>query len=279
MIQSPDWKSVTAVIRQYSATFYYGSLLFRGEARKGAWAVYAACRIGDNAVDDSSQPEADLEAWWQGLERAYAGHPQSNWEVALDWALQRFEIPLEAFAHMRQGFETDLGLVRMESQTQLMQYCYQVAGTVGRMIAPLGGANLPEAELAAVRLGQAMQLTNCLRDVGEDLGMGRIYLPTDLLAEYRISLDDLHQGRVTPEYVALLQRLATEARRLYREGLAGLRYLHQGRAAVALAAFQYQGILDKLEQSGFDNLNRRAALRPHERLLLLPRAILASNRP
>lgn len=140
MAQSPDWKSVTAVIKAYSATFYYGSLLFGGEARKGAWAVYAACRIGDNAVDDSTQPQADLQAWWEGLERAYGGRPVANWELALTWALQRFDIPLEAFAHMRQGFETDLGKVRMESQAQLMEYCYQVAGTVGRMIAPLGGA-------------------------------------------------------------------------------------------------------------------------------------------
>ena len=278
MSQSPDWKSVTAVIKEYSATFYYGSLLLGGEARKGAWAVYAACRIGDNAVDDSTQPHADLQAWWEGLERAYSGRPVANWEQALTWALERFDIPLEAFAHMRQGFETDLGTVRMESQAQLMEYCYQVAGTVGRMIAPLGGATSPQAELAAVRLGQAMQLTNCLRDVGEDLEMGRVYLPADWLAEYDISIEDLRQGQVTPEYVALLSRLAAEARRLYREGLTGLRYLRQGRAAVALAAFQYQGILDKLEQSGYNNLTQRAALRPHERLLLLPRAILASGR-
>lgn len=275
MDKTPNWKAVSAIIRQYSATFYYGSLLFGGESRLGAWAVYAACRVGDNAVDDSTHPASDLERWWRGIERAYTGQPIEEWERGLHWALQRFNIPQEAFLHMRQGFEFDLGEVRVATHAQLMEYCYRVAGTVGRMIAPVGGAT-PEAEDAAVKLGQAMQLTNCLRDVGEDLEMNRVYLPTELLQRYHVSLEDLRQGRVTPEYIELLRTLSAEARQLYREGLKGLRQLRQGRAAVALAALQYQGILDKLEQSGFNNLTQRAALKPHERLMLLPRAFFTS---
>lgn len=268
----PNWTEVSAIIRRHSATFYLGSLLFRGEARKGAWAVYAACRLGDDAVDESPDPHADLERWWAGVSRAYAGEPEAEWERALAWALRRWDIPREGFSDMRQGFLADLGPVRLQRMEDLMAYCYQVAGTVGRMIAPIGGAG-PEAEEAAVKLGQAMQLTNCLRDVGEDLALGRVYLPAELLLRYGVALEDLRHGRVTPAYVALMRELAKEARRLYREGLRGLRHLRNGRAAVALAALQYQSILDKLEHNGWDNLSRRASLSPYERFKLLPKAL------
>jgi phytoene synthase len=268
----PDWKQVAAIIRRHSATFFYGSLLFRGSARKGAWAVYAACRVGDNAVDESQTPQADLEGWWTGIERAYGGQPVEEWEKGLSWALKRWAIPQEAFADMRQGFLTDLGPVCLQTQEELNLYCYRVAGTVGQMILPVAGGNT-QGEAAAVKLGQAMQLTNCLRDVGEDLALGRIYLPAELLNRYGVSLEDLHQGRTTPAYVALMRELSAQARQLYREGMLGLRHLHNGRAAIALAALQYQGILDKLELAQWDNLSRRASLSALERLRLLPRAL------
>jgi phytoene synthase len=223
-------------------------------------------------VDESSSPHADLERWWEGINRAYARRPEAEWERALAWALERWDIPRELFTDLRRGFLADLGPVRLQGMDELMTYCYQVAGTVGRMIAPIGGAG-PEAGEAAVRLGQAMQLTNCLRDVGEDLARGRVYIPAELLARYGVSLEDLRHGRVTPPYVALMRELAREARGLYREGLRGLCYLRNGRAAVALAALQYQGILDKLERGGWDNLSRRASLSPCERFRLLPRAL------
>ena len=268
----PNWQAVSEIIRRHSATFYYGSLLFRGEARKGAWAVYAACRVGDDAVDESNNPQKDLEIWWQGIERAYAQQPQTDWEQGLSWALQRFDIPQQAFADMREGFLTDLGAVRLHTVEELFTYCYRVAGTVGLMIAPVGGAG-DAGQDAAIKLGQAMQLTNCLRDVGEDLALGRIYLPLELMNKHGVTLEDLRQGCISPRYVALMQEVSGEARRLYREGLAGLKYLKNGRGAIALAGLQYQGILDKLELNGWDNLSRRASLSTYERVLLVPKAI------
>jgi phytoene synthase len=148
-----------------------------------------------------------------------------------------------------------------------------VAGTVGQMIAPLCGAPA-EAEEAAVALGEAMQLTNCLRDVGEDLRMDRVYLPQEALEAHGVRLDELRAGQVTPAYRRLMRELAEVARQLYRKGFQGLRHLSQGRPAIALAALQYQGILDKLEAQGWDNLNRRVSLRTHERMALVPRALL-----
>ena len=268
----PNWQAVSEVIRRHSATFYYGSLLFKGEARRGAWAVYAACRIGDDAVDESADPLADLNAWWAGIERAYAGVPSENWEVALAWALARWDIPKQAFADMKEGFLADLNPVRLETMDELYTYCYRVAGTVGLMIAPIGGAG-EAGRSAAIKLGQAMQLTNCLRDVGEDLALGRVYLPADLMHKHNVSIEDLRQGCISPRYVGLMRELAAEARKLYREGLGGLKHLKTGRGAIALASLQYQGILDKLELNGWDNLSRRASLSGLERVMLLPKAI------
>jgi len=263
----PNWQAVSEIIRRHSATFYYGSLLV-----KGAWAIYAACRIGDDAVDESANPLADLNAWWAGVERAYAGAPREDWEVALAWTLQRWDIPKQAFADMKEGFLTDLRPVHLENMDELYTYCYRVAGTVGLMIAPIGGADQAGHE-AAIKLGQAMQLTNCLRDVGEDLALGRVYLPADLMHKHDVRVEDLRRGCISPRYVGLMRELAADAHRLYREGLGGLKHLRIGRGAIALASLQYQGILDKLEQGGWDNLSRRASLSTYERVMLLPKAI------
>jgi phytoene synthase len=268
----PNWQALSKIIRRHSSTFYFGSLLFRGEARKGAWAVYAACRSGDDAVDESSNRLADLNEWWAGIERAYAGTPRENWELALAWTLQRWDIPKHAFAEMRDGFLTDLTPVRFETMEELYTYCYRVAGTVGLMIAPIGGAE-EAGHNSAIKLGQAMQLTNCLRDVGEDLTLGRVYLPAELMRKHGVTLDDLRQGFIGPGYVGLMRELAADARKLYREGLRGLRYLKTGREAIALASLQYQCILDKLEQNGWNNLSRRASLSRLERVMLLPKVI------
>lgn len=179
---------------------------------------------------------------------------------------------------MREGFQTDLGPVRLGTEAELLRYCYQVAGTVGRMMTPIAGGG-KEAEARAVKLGQAMQLTNILRDVGEDLERDRVYLPLDLLRAHGVEVEDLRAGRVTPGYRALMAHLEGKARALYREGLAGLGHLKVGRAAIALAALQYRGILDKLRLSGYDNLGRRAHLKAWERALLLPKAFLAARFP
>lgn len=269
---APDWQSLRRLVRHHSLTFYLGSLLLPKEERRGAWAVYAACRLGDEAVDGpGASPEA-LERWWEGIERAYGARPQADWEKALAWALERWPIPKEAFAHMREGFLTDLSPVRFQRQEELMAYCYQVGGTVGRMmVAILGGG--PEAEGRAILLGQAMQLTNILRDVGEDLQRGRVYLPQALLARFGVEVEDLQARRPTPGYRALMGYLEEQARALYQEGLKGLGLLRVGKGAVALAALQYQAILDKLRLCDYDNLRRRTSLTSWERAGLLPKAL------
>jgi len=279
----PRWalRACADLTRRHSSTFYLGSRLFGTEKRLAVSAIYAVCRTGDDAVDEAEDP-ADarrrLEAWWAGVQRTYDGHPdpRSATEVALRWVLDRYDVPLYAFHELRLGFASDLTLERVATTDELMLYCRRVAGVVGLMIAPIAGYDGGDDTLdAAVALGEAMQLTNILRDVGEDLRRDRCYLPTELMEAHGVSLDDLRDGAVTPAYVALLERLAELADARYRRGWTGIPKLHgAARMAVGVASLNYEAILRKLRQNRHDNLHKRAYLRPHERIALIPRAAL-----
>ncbi|MFA9445378.1 phytoene/squalene synthase family protein [Egicoccus sp. AB-alg6-2] len=263
------WPEVSALIRTHSRTFWLGSCLMTGDRRRAARAVYAACRIGDDAADLSSRPQESVADWQTRVERAYLGRPVAPWERALAWAVRRYPVPRSAFHALADGFRADLEPVRLGTMAELDRYCYQVAGTVGHMIAPICGAAGVEAEDAADQLGRAMQLTNLLRDVGEDLARDRIYLPTQLMHEYGVEAIDLHLDRRRPGYRRLMEHLAHDAERRYAIGLDGLHHLRHHRTAIAFAAVQYRGILDELRASGWDNLRRRAVVPAGRRAQLL----------
>lgn len=275
--------------RSHSSTFYLGSRLFFGDRRSAVSVIYAVCRSGDDAVDTApNQTEAAerLEDWWEGVGRAFDGRPRADAAVesGLHWLLQRFDVPLSAFEELYLGLASDIGRCELADMNELMLYCRRVAGVVGLLVAPVAGYRGGQATLdQAVALGQAMQLTNVLRDVGEDLRLGRCYLPADLRAQHGVDLAELRDGRVSEAYVALLGELLARAHALYREGWQGIPRLNGvASVAVGVAALNYEGILHKLRQNGYDNLHRRAYLRPWERLATVPRAMwaaLAGGRP
>lgn len=265
------------VTRTHSKTFYLGSRFFPAQQRRAVWAVYAACRDGDDIVDEASgeAARAGLDAWWARMQAAFAGQPGPHpIDTALAWAAQTYPIPLSAFAELHEGLRMDLEARDYHDMADLTLYCRRVAGVVGFMIAPISGYEGGERTLDhALKLGQAMQLTNILRDVGEDLTRGRVYLPAGLLAEYGVSRADLERGEVTPEYRALMRHLSELARMWYAEGRAGIPCLNgRARLAVAAAARAYEGILDDLARGDFDNFGRRAHVSSTRKLLLLPRA-------
>lgn len=266
--------------RTHSSTFHLGSSFFPPQQRQAVRVVYAVCRSGDDAVDEcatSVDGGRRLAAWWQHVERAYAGKPREGepLELGLSWVLEHYEVPLEAFQELYLGLEADLIGQEIGTVNDLMIYCRRVAGTVGWMVAPIAGFHGGERTLQdALALGQAMQLTNILRDVGEDLGMGRCYLPRELLEKHRVELPDLRSRRITDGYVALLEELAHLSRRLYGLGWQSIPKL-KGTAALAvgLAALNYETILDRLARNRYDNLSQRAYLKPAEHLVSLPLAV------
>lgn len=272
-----------AVTTHHSKTFYFGSCFFPKMQRQAVWAVYAACRLGDNAVDDLTGLEARqaLEVWHTRVEDAIAGRPDDNpMAQGLAWAAAQYPIQYAPFKELYLGLEMDL--VQQEYQTldELMLYCRRVAGVIGWMITPIAGFDGGQPTLErALKLGMAMQITNILRDVGEDLERGRIYLPKDLMDKHGVSRADLYARRITPNYIALMRELDRIARNLYREGWKGLPHLHgAARVAVAVAAKSYEAILGALELNGFDNFNKRAHVSGRRKLAMIPSAYLELQR-
>ena len=268
--------------KAHSSTFYLGSRLFGAHERRAVSVIYAVCRSGDDAVDEAPNSQIGrqrLYDWWASVERAFDGNIDSRnpLEVGLAWVLESYDVPKHAFEELYLGLESDLECQRLETLDELMLYCRRVAGVVGLMIAPIAGYRGGEATLQnALALGQAMQITNILRDVGEDLALGRCYLPQDLLDKHGVRLEHLEDGIVTPEYIALLEDLAELTNKLYRLGWQGIPKLKSvAGAAVGVAALNYEGILNKLRQNGYNNLTRRAYLRPIERVALIPRAVVS----
>ena len=272
----------TQITKAHSSTFFLGSRLFPPDKRRAVSVIYAVCRSGDDAVDEARSAEeaaAALAGWYDSVDRAYRGTDAVRSEVALEvglrWVLDSYPVPRSAFDELCLGLETDLGFTRFDSHDELMLYCHRVAGVVGLLVAPIAGYRGGDETLAfAVALGKAMQLTNILRDVGEDLAHGRCYLPTDRMEAHGVDLEALRAGVVGPNYVDLLEELAEQAHELYRVGWRGIPRLHGVTAtAVAVAALNYEGILRKLRQNRYDNLTQRAHLRPLERIALIPRAV------
>ena len=271
-----------AVTRTHSKTFYLGSQLFTPIERAAVWAVYAACRSGDDIVDEAGHQDAQeaLAAWWQGVEAAFASEPGGSGPLwpALAWAVKHYPIPESAFAELHQGLQMDLRGHEYRDMDDLLLYCRRVAGVVGFMIAPICGYRGGAATLDhALKLGQAMQLTNILRDVGEDLSRGRVYLPESLLGEYGLNRADLERYRagepLGDDYRALMRHLTSLAREWYAAGRAGIPLLRgRGPLAVLTAANAYEGILDDLQRAGYDNFGRRAYVTGRQKLLLLARA-------
>lgn len=262
--------------QQHSKTFYFGSRFFPPSQREAVWAVYAACRTGDDIVDELALEEAQiqLERWWNEIERAYLQDCNAPDAVvqALNWAVLGFDIPLEAFHELYLGLQMDLEGYAYQTIADLELYCRRVAGVVGWLVAPICGySGGPETLERALIMGKAMQLTNILRDVGEDLERGRIYLPADKMAQFGVCVETLHQGHVTPEYRALMQDLIGLARQWYAEGSLGIPKLRGGgRLAVAVAARAYAGILDSLEANDYDNFSKRAYVSGRKKLILIP---------
>lgn len=267
------------ITREHSSTFYLGSRLFGPQERKAVAVVYAVCRSGDDAVDEVSSAEmseTNLAIWWRHIEQAYAQKPAPDepLQLGLAWVLKHYDVPKVAFEELYLGLSSDIEGQCIETMDELMCYCRRVAGVIGLLISPIAGYRGGEATLEqALALGNAMQLTNILRDVGEDLSRNRCYLPKEMLERYNVDLDALRRGEVSSNYIALLEELSELARKLYRSGWQGIPKLKGVAAtAVGVAALNYEGILHKLRQNNYNNLTQRAHLKTYERIALIPKA-------
>ncbi|HTY04333.1 MAG TPA: presqualene diphosphate synthase HpnD [Rhodocyclaceae bacterium] len=260
----------------FTASFRF----LESERRQAITALYAFCREVDDAVDECADPgvAAMKVAWWRGeVEALYAGRPTHPVTKALASALARFNLPAEQLQEIIDGMEMDLHQTRYADFKALHLYCYRVAAVVGLLAAEIFGYTDRRTLRYAHDLGIAFQLTNIIRDVGEDARRGRIYLPQDELAQFRVTEVDILANRHSSELVTLMEFQAVRARQYYDRALAELPAADRKsqRAGLIMAAI-YRTVLEEVERDGFHVLERRIALPPARKLWIAFRTWFSS---
>jgi len=277
----------------YAKTFYLGTKLMTPEKQRAIWAIYVWCRRTDELVDGPNASRitpAALDKWEDRLEAIFDGRPYDTLDAALAETVKQFPVHIQPFRDMIGGMRMDLNQKRWETYDSLYEYCYRVAGAVGLMTLPVMGmaedynGPLEPVVRAALSLGTANQLTNILRDVGEDFrARNRIYVPQDELKDFGITEADftsekLYPSPVThkvdPRWEKFMKMQIERAREVFHDAERGVPKLHaDARWPVWSALIIYREILDAIEANSYDNLTKRAYVPRARKLLLLPNAL------
>lgn len=255
-----DARSIT---RRHAKTFYFASRFLDKEKRSSAYSVYAICRISDDAVDGSQESSAKLNLS-RIKEKITSAYSDSTLNDPLLLAFRKtitdYQISKEYFDELIDGMNMDLNKNRYNNFDELYTYCYKVASVVGLIMLKIFGYNDSDAEKYAVDLGIAMQLTNILRDIKEDYGRGRIYLPLDEIKQFNVNENDIASNLIKDGLVKLLQFQIERARQYYGSSSKGIKMItdKKSRLVVCLMKDIYSAILNVIENNNYDIFNNRA---------------------
>jgi phytoene synthase len=264
--------------KRNARSFYFASIALPHEKKRAAYAVYSFCRYADDLVDRAVSAEgvdAALARIGNEFDRMIS-HPSGGepFAPAFAWAVQRYGIEKQWFVDLLKGVAMDLGPVRIADWPQLRDYCYHVASVVGLMMARIFELRDESGRERAIDLGIAMQLTNIIRDVGEDWRMGRVYLPADEMADYAVTDADLAGERTSDRLKTLLRSQIERAREYYRRAEPGIPLLADdgSQLTVWLMRHVYAGILEEAERINYEVLHQRASTSFPRKLALAARA-------
>jgi phytoene synthase len=262
------------------SSFYYSFIFLPEDKRRAITALYAFCREVDDVVDECSEAGvARMKlAWWRSEVAAiYHGIPQHPVARALAHAAPRFNLSEERLNEIISGMEMDLDHSRYPDFEALKLYCHRVAGVVGLLSAEIFGYRDPRTLEYAADLGLAFQLTNIIRDVGEDARRGRIYLPLDEIEHHGVAVSDIVQARETEAFRRLIAFQIDRACSYYRQALAKLPAADRDaqRAGLVMAAI-YRTLLEEIREDGCRVLTHRTALTPLRKLWIAYRAWLSA---
>jgi len=257
---------------QSGSSFYYSFLFLPPERRRAITALYAFCREVDDTVDETTdQSVARIKlAWWRNeVTQMFTGSPTHPVMLALQPHLAVYDLKQEHLLAIIDGMEMDLDQSRYLDYPNLKKYCWHVAGVVGILSASIFGVTNPQTLRYAEALGLAFQLTNIIRDVGEDARKGRIYLPVNELQQFNVTAADLLNARHSEKFEALMKFQADRAQKLYDEAFALLPQEDRRaqRPGLMMAAI-YRTLLDEIERDGFHVLNQKISLTPLRKLWL-----------
>lgn len=279
---SPDEYCQDKAARSGSS-FYYSFLFLPPERRRAITALYAFCREVDDIVDetrDTGVARTQLDWWTQEVGRMARGTPEHPVTRALQPHLSAYDITPARLLEVIAGMRMDLEQNRYLDFEGLGLYCRRVAGVVGEMASSIFGRTDPQTLRYADRLGLAFQLTNIIRDVGEDARNGRIYLPLEDLQRFGVGVADLLAARHSPAFVALMRFQAERARDCYAQAYRLLPEVDRRaqRPGLIMSAI-YSTLLDEIERDGFQVLDRRTSLTPIRKLWLAWRTWVGGKPP
>jgi len=281
--------------QQWAKTFYLGTLLLPQEKRKAIWAIYVWCRRTDEIMDSieastKSQDELsdNLDEWEENTKNVFKGNIKSELDSVLLDTIEKYPQNIQPYLDMIDGQRMDLNKFRYKDFDELKLYCYRVAGTVGLMTQNVMGIDsaytsapwsaMPDPSEAAIALGIANQLTNILRDVGEDRHRGRIYLPQADIEKFNYSEEELLKGKINKQWKALMNFQLTRAREWFQKSEDGIKWLSSdARWPVWTSLRLYRGILDSIERLDYDVFNNRAFVKNSVKALEIPISFLISR--
>jgi phytoene synthase len=277
-----DFRLCQEDTRTHARSFYFASHVLPKGKRRASYAIYSFCRTADNIVDSPGESLQDglalkrLDSLREDLNRAYSADPPGGKLEALADTVQRYKIPRRHFHDLLRGVAMDVSKTRYATFEELNEYCYCVASVVGLMMTHVFGFADDRALTHATHLGTAMQLTNILRDVGEDYRLGRIYLPEEDLRRFGIDEAAVARGEVSGRFRALMQFQIARAREYYAKGDLGIPLLTNdgSRYCVRLMSATYSGILRAIEENEYDVFRRRAYVPTAQKLLIAARTAL-----
>lgn len=254
------------------SSFYYSFLFLPPEQRRAITALYAFCREVDDVVDECTDTQVARTklAWWRSeIAGLYAGNPQHPVTKALSPFTASFQISAEHLGEIVTGMEMDLAQTRYLDFAGLERYCYHVAGAVGLLAAGIFGYGNPRTLEYAKNLGTAFQLTNIIRDVGEDARKDRVYLPMDELQRFDVPASDILQAKYSDNFRKLMEFQAQRAESFYEKAMQNLppEDRRSQRAGLIMAAI-YRATLAEIEREGFKVLTQRTSLTPLRKLWL-----------
>jgi 15-cis-phytoene synthase len=252
------------------SSFYYSFLFLPPERRRAITALYAFCREVDDVVDECTEPDiarVKLQWWRTELGELFHGTPQHPVTRALSPVVASFDLPESRFQEVIDGMEMDLDQNRYARFDDLKIYCHRAAGVVGLMAVEIFGRTQASTLEYAENLGIAFQLTNIIRDVGEDARRDRIYLPMDELAQFKVDAEDILRGRATDRFTELMRFQIDRARAYYERAFAALpnEDRRSQRPGLVMAGI-YQRLLDDIATQQIDVLTTRASMTPIRKL-------------
>ena len=264
------------------SSFYYAFLFLPPERRRAITALYAFCREVDDVVDETTESSvARMKlAWWRTqVDALYRGETTHPVMKALAPHVETFDIQERQLYAVIEGMEMDLDHDRYQTWAALRKYCWHAAGVVGEMSAAIFGPATPQTQEYARELGTAFQLTNIIRDVGDDARRGRIYLPQEDLDRYGVTINEIMQGMYTDRYMQLMKFQTERARNHYRAAMKALPDSERRaqRPGLMMAAI-YATLLDEIERDGWHVLDQRISLTPIRKFWLAWRTWVSGGR-